>query len=139
MQHNWLVSDIIELDVIAIQLLSALQGKKKIAFTGMMGAGKTTLIAALCKALRITDNISSPTFSIVQEYAGETPVFHFDLYRIKNVSELEDLGFEEYISSDAYVFIEWPEMVAAYLKLNHFAFVSIRITTGSERMINLDL
>lgn len=75
-----------------------------------MGAGKTTLIKQLCKNLGTQDNLSSPTYSIVNEYHYEKhKIFHFDLFRINKISELYDLGFEEYLESGEYCFIEWPE------------------------------
>lgn len=80
-------------------------------FEAEMGAGKTTLIKELCKKLKSNDNFSSPTFSIVNEYiypGGK--IFHFDLYRVKSTEELLDIGFDDYINSGNYCFIEWPEL-----------------------------
>ncbi len=87
------------------------------AFTGDLGAGKTTLIKALCKVLGVADQTSSPSFAIVNEYRSTAggPVYHFDLYRIRNVNELRDIGFEEYLDSGAYCFIEWPELAGDWL------------------------
>lgn len=83
---------------------------------GNLGAGKTTLVKAFCKELGVEDNVNSPTFSIVQEYQGiGEPVYHFDLYRLKNAAELYDLGFESYIDSGSYCFIEWPEKAEGLL------------------------
>ena len=86
-------------------------------FEGEMGAGKTTLIKAICHEMGILNTVQSPTYSIVNEYATKSnvKVFHFDLYRIKSEIELFELGFEEYISSNNYVFIEWPELALPYL------------------------
>jgi len=87
------------------------------AFTGDLGAGKTTLIKALCKALGVADQTSSPSFAIVNEYraASGDPVYHFDLYRLKAAEELEGIGFEEYLDSGHYCFIEWPELAEDHL------------------------
>ncbi len=84
---------------------------KKFAFYGTMGAGKTTFIKAICQVLHATDLVSSPTFSIVNEYETEEGplIYHFDLYRIKTSEELYDIGFEEYCQDDSWCFIEWPE------------------------------
>jgi tRNA threonylcarbamoyladenosine biosynthesis protein TsaE len=82
-----------------------------------MGAGKTTLIKAICTALGSKNSMSSPSFSIVNEY--ESPagrLFHFDLYRIKNPEELLDIGIEEYLDSGHYCFFEWPEMVLPFVE-----------------------
>ncbi len=87
------------------------------AFTGDLGAGKTTLIKALCKALGVADQTSSPSFAIVNEYraASGDPVYHFDLYRLKAAEELEGIGFDEYLDSGHYCFIEWPELAEDHL------------------------
>ncbi len=83
------------------------------AFEGEMGAGKTTFIKALCEELGVTDTVNSPSFAIVNEYTAQTgkPVYHFDFYRIKNVEEAFDFGYEDYFYSGNYCFIEWPKMV----------------------------
>jgi len=87
-------------------------GKKKIfCFYGELGAGKTTLIKEICKQLGVTDKGSSPTFSLINEYQTkeEKKLFHFDLYRLKNENEIYDIGYEDYLFSANYCFIEWPE------------------------------
>ena len=98
----------------AKQLIQAFGNKKIIAFSGEMGAGKTTLIKAICEELGVKQTISSPTFSIVNEYLSSIgkKIYHFDFYRINNISEAYDMGYEEYFYSDAYCFIEWPEKIA---------------------------
>ncbi len=84
------------------------------ALVGELGAGKTTLIKGFCTALGVADQTSSPSFAIVNEYRGAAgePVYHFDLYRLRDAGELEGIGFEEYVDSGAYCFIEWPELAA---------------------------
>ena len=85
---------------------------KIIIFSGQMGSGKTTLISAISKILGSNSTVSSPTFSIINEY--ELPndkIYHFDFYRIKNYTEALDIGFEEYLKSDSWNFIEWPEKI----------------------------
>jgi tRNA threonylcarbamoyladenosine biosynthesis protein TsaE len=94
---------------------------KVILFQGEMGAGKTTFIKALCKALGVHDAISSPTFSLVNEYEtqeGET-LYHFDFYRIKNQEEAFDMGAEDYFYSGDYCFIEWAEKIPDLIPDNH--------------------
>lgn len=95
----------------ADQLVHHPQFRKKIAFSGEMGAGKTTFIQSLCVALGVEQVVNSPTFALINEYftPGGESIFHFDLYRIEQVEELYDIGYEEYMFSDAYCFIEWPE------------------------------
>lgn len=108
----------------ALQILN-LAGKQRIfLFYGDMGAGKTTFIKELCAQLGVQDVVSSPTFSIVNEYTtGKLTLYHFDFYRLKQETEALDLGYEDYFYSGNYCFIEWPEKIpnllpAGYLKIN---------------------
>jgi tRNA threonylcarbamoyladenosine biosynthesis protein TsaE len=106
-----------ELAGIALRLLKTFPGARIFAIYGAMGAGKTTLIKALCKMLNVKTEVQSPTFSIINEYftiQGE-PVYHFDFYRIRKIDEVYDIGYEEYFFSGAYCFLEWPELVEALL------------------------
>ena len=102
-----------QLNSIAKQILDYTSTHKKFAFYGEMGVGKTTLIKALSLHLGVNDIVSSPTFSIVNEYQayGNTKIYHFDFYRIDDEKEAYDIGYEEYFFSDAYCFIEWPEKI----------------------------
>ena len=96
----------------ALSLLKFAEGEKILLFQGEMGAGKTSLIKSICLQLGMLENVSSPTYSLVNEYVyPHGKIFHFDFFRIKNESEAFDLGFEEYLSSGDYCFIEWPEMI----------------------------
>jgi tRNA threonylcarbamoyladenosine biosynthesis protein TsaE len=96
----------------ALSLLSFAGSEKIFLFQGEMGAGKTSLIKSMCLQLGILENVSSPTYSLVNEYVyPHGKVYHFDFFRIKNESEAFDLGFEEYLMSGDYCFIEWPEMI----------------------------
>lgn len=88
------------------------------AFYGKMGAGKTTFIKAICEELGVDDVITSPTFSIVNEYRSETTgelIYHFDFYRIKKLEEVYDMGYEDYFYSGALCFLEWPELIEELL------------------------
>lgn len=102
---------------LAAQILADFPSARIFALQGDLGAGKTTLIKGFCAALGVHDQASSPTFSIVNEYRSEHggPVYHFDLYRLKDAEELQGIGFTEYIDSGAYCFIEWPELAADLL------------------------
>ncbi len=98
---------------IANTLLKKYPNPGVFAFYGKMGAGKTTFIRELCNKLRVTDNVSSPTFAIINEYntANGSSVFHFDFYRIKKLAEAIDLGVDDYFYSGNYCLIEWPELI----------------------------
>ena len=87
------------------------------AFYGRMGAGKTTFISAVCSVLGVGDEVASPTFTIVNEYrtSDGTPVFHFDFYRIEKLSEVLDIGYEEYLDSGGICLMEWPEKIEELL------------------------
>ncbi|MCB0382257.1 MAG: tRNA (adenosine(37)-N6)-threonylcarbamoyltransferase complex ATPase subunit type 1 TsaE, partial [Psychroserpens sp.] len=102
-----------ELASVATELLDNLNCKI-VLFHGEMGVGKTTLIKAMVKALGSEDEVTSPTYSIVNEYESSSgPIFHFDLYRISDEMEALNFGFEDYLNSDKnWLFIEWPEHVS---------------------------
>lgn len=95
-----------------------LMGKGRIfAFYGKMGSGKTTFIKSICEEMGVEETINSPTFAIVNEYEereGNT-IYHFDFYRIKSIAEVYNMGYEEYLYSDAYCFMEWPELIEELL------------------------
>jgi tRNA threonylcarbamoyladenosine biosynthesis protein TsaE len=106
------VAHLEEVPAAAAKVLEVCGSHRIFAIFGAMGAGKTTLIKALCKSLGSEDVVKSPTFSIVNEYDSDAgSIFHFDFYRIKDLSEVFDIGFEEYIGSGAYCFLEWPELI----------------------------
>ncbi len=127
-----------ELPHAAKNILNFSGSNKILLFYGDMGAGKTTLIKSLCEQLGVTDIVTSPTFSIVNEYAGaETKIYHFDFYRLKNQAEALDLGYEEYFYSDAWCFIEWPEKIPDLLPDN-FVHVTIQVTADGSRHITID-
>lgn len=107
-----------------------------IIFDGPMGAGKTTFIKEICKALGVDDVVSSPTFSIVNEYLGKanTPVYHFDFYRIKSIQEAYDIGYEEYFYSGHLCLVEWPEKIAELLPE---AYIKVQITPIDEERRHL--
>ena len=111
-----------------------------VAFSGEMGAGKTTFIQSICKALGVPTDVNSPTFSLVNEYftgKGES-IFHFDLYRIEDPDELFDLGYEEYFFSGKRCFIEWPEK-ASHLIPDDALRVRIEVLKDGSRELRYDL
>lgn len=120
-----------ELKSVAEQLLNFANGEKFFVFEGEMAAGKTTLIKAFCEVLGVDDVVSSPTFSIVNEYEG--PIYHFDFYRLKNIQEAYDIGYEDYFYSGEYCLVEWPTKVEELLPEKYIK-VEIEITGETERM-----
>lgn len=111
------ISDVSKHEESVKQLLNYAGKETVFLFDAPMGAGKTTFIKSVCQFLNVTDAMSSPTYSIVNEYftKSKQKIFHFDLYRIKSSQELFDIGFEEYLSGRNYVFIEWPELAIPFL------------------------
>lgn len=126
-----LINDKRHLPAAAKQIVEEFNDKKLFAFYGTMGAGKTTIIKAICKYLGATDIISSPTFTLVNEYrtsAGDS-LFHIDFYRIKKQEEVFDFGVEEYLTGEYYCFMEWPELIEELLPSET---VKIKITVDED-------
>ena len=127
-----------ELPVVAKEFLEVLGSHKHFAFYAQMGAGKTTFIKELCKQLDVLDATTSPSFSIVNEYltADDETIYHIDLYRLKHAEEALDIGMEEILYSDAYVFMEWPQIIESMLP-DTFRKVEIRMGDGDKREIKV--
>lgn len=124
-----------DIDKAAKEFLAATEGKRHFAFYGSMGAGKTTFIKAVCEQLGTTDIVSSPTFAIINEYASAAGrIFHFDFYRIKNLEEAYNLGYEDYFFGDEYCFVEWPEKIEDIMP-EHFTTVKITATGDDSRIV----
>ena len=111
---------------------------KVILFKGEMGGGKTTLIRALTEAIGSDDLVSSPTFSIVNEYYFDRgSIYHFDMYRIDNENEITNIGFDEYLEFGSWVFIEWPEKIPNLLP-EKFSKLHINIIDNNNRKLTLE-
>jgi len=124
------------LTAVAKKLLKHAGDSKIFAFYGSLGAGKTTIIKAICEVLGAIDIVSSPTFTLVNEYRtskGEI-LYHIDFYRIKKLEEAFDIGIEEYLTGDSYCFMEWPEIIEEILPPE---MVSIRITVDENELRTL--
>jgi len=135
---NLTITSLTELPGSAQSLLSFAGSQKIFLFYGNMGAGKTTFIKDLCAQLGVTEPVTSPTFSIVNEYNGSTAqVFHFDFYRLKNQEEALDMGYEEYFYSGNYCLIEWPEKIPDLLPLNYVK-VSIKVNDEQTRVFTFE-
>lgn len=96
---------------IAAEFANGLKGGEFIAMYGELGAGKTAFVQGLAKALGITDHVTSPTFTIVNEYEGRLPLYHFDVYRIADPDEMYEIGYEDHISSGGVCVVEWAELI----------------------------
>jgi tRNA threonylcarbamoyladenosine biosynthesis protein TsaE len=131
------IENIASLPVVVSSFRKTIGDQKHFAVSGNMGAGKTTFIKELCKQLNVKEVVTSPTFALINEYTtgNGTKVFHFDFYRIKKEEELYDLGYEDYVYSDSYCFIEWPEM-APDLIPPHFKKIRIEETGSGKRIID---
>lgn len=116
-----------DLDRVAKQILEHTTSKT-LLFKAEMGSGKTTLIKALVKTLGCSETISSPTFSIVNEYltTNKKIIYHFDLYRVEDESELYDFGIEDYLNVDAYLFVEWPELLENLVSDYHIITINLK-------------
>lgn len=114
MQQQLTINSLSELDLAAEEFLRRTKGNRLIAFYAPMGTGKTTFISALCRCLGVSaEEISSPSFSIVNEYRtnGGDTIYHFDFYRLKDEREALDIGLYEYLDSDCMCLMEWPENI----------------------------
>lgn len=120
-----------ELPEVADAVIEALDGRSVVVFRGEMGAGKTTLIREILARLGSEDNVTSPTFAIVNQYttADRKPVYHFDFYRIDRIEEAYDFGYEEYFYSGDLCLVEWPEKIEELLPDD---VMTVRITADSE-------
>jgi tRNA threonylcarbamoyladenosine biosynthesis protein TsaE len=136
---KYILSSLSEIPGTAAKFLADFSSSRIFAFHGELGAGKTTFIKALCAELGVKNAMSSPSFSLVNEYhdANHNPVYHFDLYRLKSPEEAFDIGLEEYIYSGNYCFIEWPER-AGEIFPEETVHVTITEIAG-KREISVDL
>ncbi len=117
MEETFLIEGLGHLQEAAKWLLSRIGNHHHLAIYGEMGAGKTTFIQAICRELGVTQEVTSPTFALVNEYDGssEKLIFHFDFYRLDDPTEALDFGLEDYLSSESMCLMEWPEKIAPFL------------------------
>ena len=139
-EHTFSIHSLEEYPAAAKWFITFLQQGNIFAFYGKMGTGKTTFIKSLCEELGVEDTINSPTFAIVNEYEDRdaNTIFHFDFYRIKSLTEVYNMGYEEYFYSNAYCFIEWPELVEELLPEEHIR-VDITEEVDGSRTIKVTI
>lgn len=121
-----------ELDKVAEAVIEALDGRTVVALDAPMGAGKTTLVSRIAEYLGSEDDVTSPTFAIVNQYEGRRTIYHFDMYRIDKIEEALDFGSEEYLSSGELCLVEWPEKIEALLPEDTMV-VKIEILSDTAR------
>ncbi len=146
MEYKFNASSLDNLQKVAEELTEIIkeQNLNVLLFTGEMGAGKTTLIKAICNKMEVLDTVTSPTFAIVNEYStsyGE-PIFHFDIYRTNSIDEIIDIGYEEYLYSGNICMIEWWQKMEQLLPTKsedgiNLAEIIIEINTPTSRSITL--
>ena len=122
----------------ARKFIKIMNNKRVVAFYGELGSGKTTFIKAVCRELGVIDLVSSPTFALIYEYKtrDEKMIYHLDLYRINQISELFDIGYEDYLYGDSICFIEWPEK-AEHLLPEDCLRVLITVETDGSRTLRI--
>jgi len=132
------IQDLQSLPDVARSFLDRNVDNRIFAFYGDLGAGKTTFIKALCNELNVIDIVSSPSFSIINEYQNEQgmKIYHMDFYRIRNLEEAMQIGLEDYFSTNNYCFIEWPERIDELLP-NQTTFVKIIQSQNNSRVLEI--
>jgi tRNA threonylcarbamoyladenosine biosynthesis protein TsaE len=117
-QHRFTSNSPEETRSIAGEFAQTLTAGDVVAFFGDLGSGKTTFIRGVCEALDIKDGVSSPTFTLIHEYAGRLPIYHFDFYRIENANDIWQLGWDDYFYGDGVCLIEWADRIVGFLPAN---------------------
>ncbi len=120
------------------QIARHLKPGDMVALRGSLGAGKTTLVKGIAKGLGVKNYryVNSPSFTIVKEYKGKVPLFHFDVYRLNNLKDIEDIGYEDYLARDGIVVIEWSNKMTRILPKKHID-VSLKISGLSKRTLDI--
>lgn len=136
MKRTLTINSLSDIDSVAKEFIEMTEGNSIIAFYAPMGAGKTTFTNAICRCLGVDDDaVSSPTFSIVNEYRAATgkSIYHFDFYRINKITEAFDIGFYDYVDSGELCIIEWPENIEEILPEESLkVFISVDDNTGAR-------
>lgn len=132
-----IINNIEEIDLIASKFLEKTTRYSIFAFYGEMGVGKTTFIKAICRNMGVIDSVSSPTFSLINEYRTKTSesIYHFDFYRIESIEEAYDFGYEDYFFSGNKCLIEWPEKIEDLLPENCLRIHITELPDKSRKLV----
>ncbi len=137
MEKQTLVAPLNELSKVSKSILDFAANCKKFVLIGELGAGKTTLVKSIGKRLGVSEQITSPTFSLINEYDGKgTQIWHLDLYRLKDLEEAIQLNIEEYLDDNNYCFIEWPEIIEPLFP-DKIVYISIQVVDNFTRKYEL--
>ena len=137
MQKSLFNYDITEIDKVSKIIIELIKQKNKVLFSGPIGSGKTTLIKNVMHKLGFNEHVSSPTFSIINEYALDYKmIYHMDLYRIKKKDELYEIGFEEYLRNGNLCLIEWPEIAIKMIEKD-FIHIKLKEISKTKRSIEI--
>lgn len=132
------IDSLSKLGDVAREVIASLEGRSVVLFRGEMGAGKTTLISRIVEELGAEDNVTSPTFAIVNQYEGEEcRIYHFDFYRIERIEEVYDFGYEEYFYSGDLCLVEWPERIEPLLPEDAMQ-VTISVVDEQSRIFEIE-
>lgn len=132
------IDSLSELDLVAEQIITSLDGRDVVLFRGGMGAGKTTLISRIVAMLGAEDTVTSPTFALVNQYEGDARrIYHFDFYRIERIEEVFDFGYEEYFYSGDLCLVEWPEKIEALIP-DDVMVVRIEVGDDEQRVFEIE-
>ncbi len=136
--YKILITNLEEIPQAVQQIISILGDQRIVLLNGNLGAGKTTITQQIVKSLGHTGSTSSPTYSLVNEYEGaDGPIYHMDLYRLKDLDEAYDIGIEDYLYSGNYCFIEWPELIMDMLEGESYIQMNIEQKEDGKRCIEI--
>ncbi len=136
---EWITHSPAETEALGARLADALDAGRVVAFTGDLGAGKTAFVSGMARALGVEERVTSPTFTIVNEYeGGRLPLFHFDMYRLGDADELFHIGWEDYLARGGICAVEWSENVAEAIEPDAVRVSIVRGDGDSDRMITIE-
>ena len=127
-----------ETRALARRLSQCLTGGDVLLLQGDLGAGKTEFVKGLAEGLQVTDLVTSPTFTLLNVYHGVIPLYHFDLYRLEDAEELDNIGFEEFLGGDGVAVVEWPDRFPAEMPLEHIRVELLPRENDQERVVRIE-